>query len=82
MGYLDEKWNSSRPLYVVCDDYAWESNSLDDSVWTVSPAPDEEGWRTDTANSSYGLPKWVAERIAALWNANLKPINGEVEGDD
>ena len=36
-----------------------------DAVWSVSRNPKQEGWRTDGGFPGYGVPKAIAEHMAA-----------------
>lgn len=38
--------------------------------WTLSWLPDMPGWETDGGREEYGLPRHVAEELAAAWNAD------------
>ena len=44
--------------------------SLKTIGWTLSWLPDMPGWETDGGRPEYGLPRHVAEELAAAWNAD------------
>jgi hypothetical protein len=45
------------------------------AVWTLSPWPDEPGWETDCATKGYGLPRAVADLIAAAYNETQERLH-------
>jgi len=64
------KWSADKPIYVVCE-YKPIEEAGERNAWTVSPDPETDGWETDCGYYGYGLPREVAERIVALWNAAI-----------
>lgn len=48
-----------------------ERGREEDAVWTISSSPEEEGWKTDSGQYGYGLPREIAERIVEVLNSPI-----------
>lgn len=71
----------TKRWHVVCDwdtrvekdgtPYEWrgERPAREDTVWTVSRAPDWTGWETDNGQTGYGLTYEEAKELADAANA-------------
>lgn len=61
-------WNNGLPekLFVVAELYCVDQDIV--ACWTLSGDPTVPGWCTDSGIGGYGLPKAVAEVIAAKYN--------------
>lgn len=61
-----KKWHIAIDTYrVEKDDYQTLDN---EDIWTISPDEDSTGWKNDSNQPGYGLPKDVARWIVDTLN--------------
>ena len=52
-------------LYATKEETIYSDSNDDEDVWTISDKSGSTGWTTDASSDGYGLPKPLAEALAA-----------------